>query len=870
MRIFLYFLLYLLFWSCLVAILAFVNYYEAYNNSLEMVKSSAVNSYNKDLIYRRWATMHGGVYVPVTDKTPPNPWLSNLPERDISTPSGKKLTLVNPAYMTRQVNELGNQQFGMEGHITSLNPLKPANTPDDWERKALLAFEQGVSQSASIEMIRGKEYFRFMKPFIVEQGCLNCHSKQGYKIGDIRGGISVSVPWEPVKKHLFSYLLLIFFTYGGIWIIGIAGAWFIMKRIHDHQKKQAKMEDSTGKSELLYRNLFDKANEGLILLSMEGKLVEVNNSFAEMHGYTVDEMKNIDIKELDVLNEKAFKGRAEVMQRLNAGETVRFEVEHYHKDGHLVTLSATVSLFDIGGRPFYLAFHQDISERRVAQEVLQSNEKRYRTTLESISDAFFSLDNELRFTYFNKQAEELLLKKTSDVLGKQIFTEVFEEAKGSMFEEKYVHALADKEISTFETFFGIEPYINWYDVRVYPGAEGISVFFTVITEKKKSDLALRLILSKYQTLFDLFPAGISISDSQGQIIETNSIAQHMLGLAPELQKQRKIDGVEWQIVRPDGSPMPASEYASVRALDEKCQVENVEMGILRGEDQVTWINVSATPIPIEGYGVAIVYNDITARKEADKKIRLLNETLEQRVTERTNQLVVMNKELEFHLSELEQFSYVSNHDLQEPLRTLTQFTQLFNEKYTGTLDEEGEKYIEFISRSAVRMNSLVKDLFDYSLLGKESAKALVDCNKIVELVLNDLDDSIKGSSARLTVQELPSINGYETELRLLFQNLIANAIKYQKPDMVPEINISAGNHGSEWLFSIKDNGIGIDEKYHEKIFIIFQRLHNRSVYHGTGIGLAHCKKIVGLHGGKIWVESTSGAGSTFRFTIPKG
>ncbi len=852
-----------------MAILAVVNYHEAYNNSLEIVKSSAINSYNKDLIYRLWATMHGGVYVPVTDKTPPNPLLSNLPERDISTPSGKKLTLVNPAYMTRQVNELGNQQFGLEGHITSLKPLRPANAPDGWERKVLLAFEQGLSQSASLEMIRGKEYFRFMKPFIVEQGCLKCHSKQGYKLGDIRGGISVSVPWEPVKKQLFFHLLLIFFTYGGIWIIGIAGAWFIMKRIHDHQKKQAKMEDSIGKSELLYRNLFDKANEGLILLSMEGNLVEVNNSFAEMHGYTVDEMKKIDIKELDVLNEKAFKGRAEVVQRINAGETVRFEVEHYHKVGHIVTLSATVSLIDIGGRPFYLAFHQDISEHRVAQEMLQSSEKRYRTTLESISDAFFSLDNELRFTYFNKQAEELLLKKTSEVLGKQIFSEVFEEAKGSLFEEKYAHALAGKEISTFETFFGIEPYINWYDVRVYPGAEGISVFFTVITEKKKSDLALRLILSKYQTLFDLFPAGIMISDSQGQIIETNSVAKSMLGLAPEQQKQRKIDGVEWQIVRPDGSPMPASEYASVRALNEKCQVENVEMGILKGEDQVTWINVSATPIPIEGYGVAIVYNDITARKEADKEIRLLNETLEQRVAERTNQLVVMNKELTFHLSELEQFSYVSNHDLQEPLRTINQFILLFNEKYAGTLDEEGEKYIEFISKSAARMSSLVKDLLDYSLLGKEGAKTLVDCNKIVEAVLNDLDDTIKGSSAKLIVQDLPTINGYETELRLLFQNLIENAIKYQKPDMVPEINISAESHGGEWLFSIKDNGIGFDKKHYEKIFIIFKRLHKRSEYHGTGIGLAHCKKIVEMHGGRIWVESTSGAGSTFMFTIPK-
>ena len=628
-------------------------------------------------------------------------------------------------------------------------------------------------------------------------------------------------------------------------------------------------QESLRQSELLYRNLFDKANEGLILLSMEGKLVEVNNSFAEMHGYTVDELKDIDIKELDVLNDRAFKGRAEVMQRINAGEVVRFEVEHYHKDGHIVTLSTTASLVNVGGQQFYLAFHQDISERRVAQEALQSSEKRYRTTLESISDAFFSLNNQLRFTYFNKQAEELLLQKSSDVLGKQIFSEVFKEAKGSVFEEKYIHALTAKEVSTFETFFGIEPYINWYDVRVYPGTEGIAVFFTVITEKKKADTALRLSLLKYQTLFDLFPAGITISDSNGQIIETNSIAQHILGLDAEEQKQRHVDGKEWQIIRPDGSPLPPSEYASVRALDEQCQIANVEMGILKGNDQVTWINVSATPIPIEGYGVAIVYNDITAQKQTEKRIRLLNETLEQRVAERTNQLVVMNKELEFHLSELEQFSYISNHDLQEPLRTLTQFTQLFTKKYADKLDEEGKKYVEFITKAAMRMKMLVKDLLEYSLLGKESEKSIVDCNKIVDIVLGDLDESIKGSSAKLTVQELPILNVYETEFRMLFQNLIENAIKYQKKDMIPEIIISAESLEKEWLFSIKDNGIGIDKKHDEKIFIIFQRLHNRAEYEGTGIGLAHCKKIVEMHGGRIWVESTPEKGSIFMFTIPK-
>jgi light-regulated signal transduction histidine kinase (bacteriophytochrome) len=261
--------------------------------------------------------------------------------------------------------------------------------------------------------------------------------------------------------------------------------------------------------------------------------------------------------------------------------------------------------------------------------------------------------------------------------------------------------------------------------------------------------------------------------------------------------------------------------------------------------------------------------DITLRKQAESEIQLLYKSLERRVVERTTQLETANSELTFHLNEVEQFTYIASHDLQEPLRTLINYTNLIREEFGGKLGEDGDKYIGFIAGSAYRMRSLVTALLDYALLGKESQLTMVDCNKIMEEVLSDMADTIAKCHAAISFGELPHINGYETELRLLFQNLIDNAIKFHKKDICPEVKISYKNLPKEWLFSIEDNGVGIKEKDKMKIFIIFRRMQNRNDFDGIGIGLAHCKKIAEMHGGRIWVESEPGTGSTFFFTIPK-
>lgn len=205
--------------------------------NLHSVKQSALNgaiiqariAFEKDVIYRRWNAQQGGVYAPVNPATQPNPYLE-VPERDIQTPSGKPLTKVNPAYMTRQVHELGALASGVLGHITSLKPLRPQNQPDAWERGILERLEAGTTEVSEVKEIGGKQYMRFMRPLVTETACLPCHASQGYKIGDIRGGISVSVPLEPILASLYKDQLALISTHAFLWLAALFG--LIMGALH--------------------------------------------------------------------------------------------------------------------------------------------------------------------------------------------------------------------------------------------------------------------------------------------------------------------------------------------------------------------------------------------------------------------------------------------------------------------------------------------------------------------------------------------------------------------------------------------------------------------------------------------------------------
>ncbi len=261
--------------------------------------------------------------------------------------------------------------------------------------------------------------------------------------------------------------------------------------------------------------------------------------------------------------------------------------------------------------------------------------------------------------------------------------------------------------------------------------------------------------------------------------------------------------------------------------------------------------------------------EIEQCRQAQVALRTLNEELQRQVEDRTIAFAQANAALERSHLELQQFAYTASHDLQAPLRGIAGFAQFLQQDYQGRLDETADEYIGHIVDGAQRMQRLINDLLDYSRV-ESRARVFAPTNlaAVFDDAMSLLGADIEGAGGQVTRGELPTVIGDSAQLSQLLQNLIGNALKYHAADP-PRVHLSANQNGREWIIAVRDNGIGIDAKYYERIFEIFRRLHTHDQFPGTGIGLALCRRIVSRHGGRIWVESEVGKGSTFHFTVPE-
>jgi PAS domain S-box-containing protein len=372
----------------------------------EIGYSMAIASLEKDILFRRWAARHGGFYVLDTADTLPGLYLQHIPERDITTPSGRRLTLVNHAFMTSQVYEMAKEQVDvLRAHLTSLNRLRPENAPDPWETKALTALKLGAREFVESVTIQGQPHLRIMQPFWAEKSCLKCHSGDGYKTGEASGGVSVTLSLVPIKAAMDSEMNNEAVIHTMIWLLGLGFIRFGSGKIITSMTSLRNGRNRLFESEERYRALFTRAGDGIIILAVDGRMLEINESIARMHGYTIQEMLQLNLKEIETPESSAL--MRERILRLLAGENLTFEAEHSHKDGHTFHLEVSASLIFSGGDSFIQCFHRDITERKLAEESLRLSQQKLSTLIETLPDVVFLKDGEGRWQIVNKAGLEL-------------------------------------------------------------------------------------------------------------------------------------------------------------------------------------------------------------------------------------------------------------------------------------------------------------------------------------------------------------------------------------------------------------------------------------------------------------------------------
>ena len=372
-----------------------------------------------------------------------------------------------------------------------------------------------------------------------------------------------------------------------------------------------------------------------------------------------------------------------------------------------------------------------------------------------------------------------------------------------------------------------------------------------VTVRKKAEQRLARLSHLYEQILKSAEEGIVGYDADGKISFLNEAAARMIGR----EAGRMIGKPQPQAPKMPGKMKGRPEHR-LPVLDTLADGETrhgTNETFFRADGSAFPVEYTCTPI-LENdriTGAVLVFRDITERRKAEEEVMCKTVALE-----RSN-------------AELRQFAYVASHDLQEPLRMVASFTRLLERKYEDHLDAEARDYIAFATEGATRMHKLIQGLLDYSRVDTRAGAIVpLDIGEAVDAALANLTISVRERNAHVTVGPMPVVPGDKPQLTSLFQNLLSNSIKYCPPERTPEIWIGARADEGEWIFSVRDNGIGIDPKYYDRIFQIFQRLHSRDKFPGTGIGLAVCKKVVDRHGGRIWVESEPDRETTFFFTLP--
>ncbi len=594
-------------------------------------------------------------------------------------------------------------------------------------------------------------------------------------------------------------------------------------------------------------NLLSTIGQAAVATDMNGIVNYWNRAAENIYGWTKDEALGKDIMDLTVSQATAGQG-AEIREELRKGATWSGEFKVRKKDGTMFPALITNSPIhdEQNNLSGIIGISSDITEQKKLENLLDKSNR-----LARVGSWEYNIANEIHYwSPITREIYEVGDDLTPDLQKGISFYK--SGASRTAISMAVNNAIKDGTPWDLElqiiTAKGHKLWVRDIGEAEFSDGKCVRLYgsFQDITERKKAEIAILKASEEKNRILESIGDGFFAIDKEGTVTYWNNEAENLLGITKESIINKKLSA----IYPKSAETLSYQKYLEALKTNQVLKFEDYH-GILE-----KWFEISVYPSLT---GLSVFFKDITERKTAEKQLAELNKSLKKQAAD----LAISNKELE-------EFAYVASHDLQEPLRMVNAFLGLIEKRYSDKLDNKGRQYISFASDGAKRMRQIILDLLEFSRIGKtEDSKEVINVNELLKEVLVLSQKQIKESRAIVNFENLPSVVSYKTPLRQVFQNLVNNSLKYHVQGTSPVVNISAEESESEWQFAINDNGIGIKSEYFKTIFVIFQRLHNKDQYSGTGIGLAVCKKIIENLGGTIWVESEEGKGSTFYFTIKK-
>jgi PAS domain S-box-containing protein len=621
-------------------------------------------------------------------------------------------------------------------------------------------------------------------------------------------------------------------------------------------------------SEQRWRSIFDAVNDAVLVQDLEtGAILEVNKKACEMYGYSEDEFRRLTVE--DMSSGQSPYTRADALtwiRQAEGGEPQIFEWRAKDKHGNLFWVEVNMRRASVNDRDRLLVVVRNINERRNAERALRKSESLFRRVWEDSLDGMRIIDGGGRIVLVNETFCRMVHKSRVELLGKS-------------FSVPYAHRTVE-DVERGERLYaeryavrGIPIHVE-AEVLLWDGArrrfevsnsfleiEGnpplVLSIFRDLTERQRTDEQMRM-LSK---AVEQSQISVVVTDVHGSIEYVNTKFCEVTGYTPA-----EVLGQNPRVLK--SGDMPKSEYQKLWETIAAGQEWRGEFHNKKKNGELYWESASIIPIRNED-GVLTHFlalkEDITDRKRAEEEVRKLNEGLEMRVAERTAELQAANRELE-------SFSYSVSHDLRAPLRHISGYLELLKEDGGHTFDEKSRRYLETAATSAVRLGHLIDDLLAFSRVGRaEVKKTEMDIRKMVEEVKVELEGGEgKGRKIEWRIGAMPVVQADPVLMRQVMTNLLSNAVKFTRKREVAQIEVGSmpereGDRGV--TLYVRDNGAGFDMKYEEKLFGVFQRLHNADEFEGTGIGLANVRRIIQRHGGRVWAEGAIDQGATFYVTL---